>query len=471
MSGDFPGSGGTGPPYISMTAGGAGAVGTGDYTMVALVQPAGNCGVMSAYASTTLTREILIDSGAVFGLGDFSSGWPTVTPGNWYVMGQSKAAGSNTYRHHLWQYASDGSGTMSHGVSTGSGTHGDGSTITELRVGSNDNRANGLIAVVAYWDRVLSDAELDSLKSPNLSAWTAVSGGAPKALISLQNWNGTTGAADVVGTSTFSGVTGTVNVGADPPSFNYSLAAAAAPAGARVPLPPPLLYEVALRNQAQWQQPTAYAATGAGTAAGRATTQAVAAKTAAATARSSARAASAAAGAKTEAATASSSARAAVTATGVKGAAAAAGPLAHPATAQAGAKQAAAAATAPTRTATAAVEGSNNVSGAAAALARTSTAAATVKKAAQSAAAAARAVVAATGVKKTLGTATPSARPSTAAAGARAARGTATAAGRALTSSTGTQPIGVLTGRISGPEVQANGLVDYQPVAIGGSVE
>jgi len=221
--------------YISMTAGSAGGVGSGAYTMAVLVQPATNTvGFAASLASGTINRELLEDTGALFGLNDFSSGFGALTNGTWYLAAQSKASGSNTYRHHLWAYASDGSGTMSHGVSSGSANQGDGSTATELRIGSNDNRANGLISVVGYWTRVLSDAELDSMKSNLLSAWRDVSGGQPAALISLQNWNGTTGCTDVIGTSTQSSVTGTISAGAEPPSFDFTL-------GGATSLPPQLV--------------------------------------------------------------------------------------------------------------------------------------------------------------------------------------------------------------------------------------
>lgn len=211
--------------YISMTAGSAGAVGSGAYTIAVLAQPAGNnFGYVSTLASGTMNRELLQSGGALFGQGDFSSGFGTLTGGTWYVAAQSKAAGANTYRHHVWAYASDGSGTMSHGVATGSGTHGDGSTATELRVGSNDTFGAGLIAVVAFWTRVLADAELDSMKSGSLTAWRDVSGGQPAELISLETWNGSTGCTAVIGTSSQSSVSGTITSGANPPSFNFSLA-------------------------------------------------------------------------------------------------------------------------------------------------------------------------------------------------------------------------------------------------------
>lgn len=207
--------------WTAMTAGSAGALGTGAYTIAALVRPAGNDdGFVSLYAGATEVRSLLGVAGHLYGKDDFSDGFGSMASGNWYVCAQSKPAGSATYRHHLWAYASDGSGTMSHGVSTNSGSHGDGSAVTESRIGFSILRGNGLIAAVGLWASEVSDAQLDTLKSGSLSAWAALS---PAELISLENWNGSAGCTAVVGTSTQSSITGTVSAGSNPPGFNFSL--------------------------------------------------------------------------------------------------------------------------------------------------------------------------------------------------------------------------------------------------------
>lgn len=221
MSGDFNVAA---DAWITMTAGSAGAVGTGAYTMAVLVRPTtgnNNCGMVQGRTASAAVRSLFEDGLKIFGDNDFSAGYGSLTQGNWYVVAQTKPAGSALYRHHVWAYASDGSGTMSHGVTTG--THGDGSAITQTRIGQAVDRGNGLIAVVGLWTSELSDANLDTLKSANLSAWSALS---PAELISLENWNGSTGCTAVVGTSTQSSITGTVGVGANPTSFNFSLGGA-----------------------------------------------------------------------------------------------------------------------------------------------------------------------------------------------------------------------------------------------------
>lgn len=224
MSGSYA----VGTNYLSFTSGTAGATGSGAYTIVVLAQPAiGNngAGMCGLYTSGSANRDLFEDSLALFGQNDFSSGFGALTQGNWYVCAQTKDAGSNTYRHHFWAYASDGSGTMSHGVATGSATHGDGSAITEIRIGATEVPANGLIAAIAIWTVALSDADLDGFKSANLSSWTTSGSGQPKELISLENWNGTTGASVLIGTSSYSSTTGTVSSGANPPSFSFALTA------------------------------------------------------------------------------------------------------------------------------------------------------------------------------------------------------------------------------------------------------
>jgi hypothetical protein len=224
------GSYAVGANYLSFSVGTAGAAGTGAYTIVVLAQPAvGNngAGMCGLYTSGSANRDLFEDANALYGANDFSSGFGALTQGNWYLCAQTKAAGSNTYRHHLWAYASDGSGTMSHGVSAGSSAQGDGSAITEIRLGATEVQANGLIAVAAVWTSVLSDADLDGFKSANLSTWTTSSGGQPKELISLENWNGASGASVLVGTSSYSSTTGTVSSGSNPPGFSFALTAAA----------------------------------------------------------------------------------------------------------------------------------------------------------------------------------------------------------------------------------------------------
>lgn len=213
------------PGYITMTAGGAASMGTGAYTVAALFNLKGaNSGIWSGYTSApAMNRDILTDTGHLYGQSDFSAGFGTMSTGVWYLGIVSKAAGSSLYQYHLWPYASDGSGTMTDG-GTGQST-GDGAALATMRLGDAENntvKGNCLAAVWGLWNRKLTDPEAQTLKSGALSAWAALS---PAELIHAANWDGTNGSSITVavGTSTFVSKSGTVSVGANPPGFNFSL--------------------------------------------------------------------------------------------------------------------------------------------------------------------------------------------------------------------------------------------------------
>lgn len=211
--------------YVGCSAGTIGATGTGDYTIVVLVQPNANSGYVSLFSGSltgTRERDIISDNGKWFGTGDFV-GFGSVTNHNWYLVGQSKAAGTNLYHWHTWPYAADGSGTKTHGDES-SGTHGDGSTIAGIRIGDGDDRGNGDIALVAIWKRVLSDADFNSLCGNTAQAFMSLSTGAPDALL-LCNVSNPANVVDATGNgANATTVVGTgITISADPPSFDYSL--------------------------------------------------------------------------------------------------------------------------------------------------------------------------------------------------------------------------------------------------------
>jgi hypothetical protein len=203
---------------INITVNTLGGMGTGAFTVVVLTKPGGNHGHIGAKVASAFDIQQLNDSNIWFGGADFS-GFGTANNADWHVIGHSKASGTNVYRWHYWNYSAGGAKTHSNG----SGTHANPGTITAITIGDCDNRGNGLIAAIAIWKRVLSDAEFDSLCTTNLADWKNVSGGAPDAI-----WALNVAAASVVDGSgngnSASSVTGTISLtGADPPSFNYSL--------------------------------------------------------------------------------------------------------------------------------------------------------------------------------------------------------------------------------------------------------
>lgn len=210
-------------PYMDLTAGNAGPLGTGGYTIAVLFKPlATDVGMCALKSGGSDLRQSFAYNGHLFGLDDFSSGdATTLTPDVWWLTAQSKDAGLTSYVHHAWPYAADGSGSMVHAISSpGTGVHGDGSAIDAIRFGNCVFAGKGDYAVIGLYSN-LSNAQLDTLKSPNLSAWAALN---PVELYSFKNWNGSSGLEIPIGASTISSITGTIDVVADPPGFNFSLA-------------------------------------------------------------------------------------------------------------------------------------------------------------------------------------------------------------------------------------------------------
>ena len=214
------------PCSLDGTVGSAAVVGSGAYTIACLVFPNtgnNNMNMVSGRASGSIVRDLFEAGLHLFGPNDFSSGdATTLAQGNWYVAAQTKAAGANTYRHHLWLYDAGGAGVMAHGVSSGSLNQGDGAALDTIRIGNGNVGSNGLVAVVALWASVLTDGQLDTLRSGSLTAWSAL---APNELITFENWNGATGWSTRIGTSAQSAINGTVTVGTNPPDFSFDLAA------------------------------------------------------------------------------------------------------------------------------------------------------------------------------------------------------------------------------------------------------
>lgn len=222
--------------YVALSPGTLGPVGTGAYTIVLLLRPitdSNNSGPISLFSgSITGTEErcILGDSGHWFGVADFTSGFGSWSLNTWYLLGQSKPAGSNPYRWHYWAYAADGSGTKTH-ADTAPHNHGDGSAIAAIRLGDEPNKQHwGEIALAAVWKRALSDTDFEALCGNTASAFMNLGTGAPDALW-LCNVSNPASIVDATGNgANATGIVGSpTGNGADPPSFDYSLAPPASP--------------------------------------------------------------------------------------------------------------------------------------------------------------------------------------------------------------------------------------------------
>ena len=226
----FDQSGGGGRQYIATSAGAIGAAGTGAYTMVCLLRPAniytGVITLASGSYSGTDERQIGEESGNMFGANDFTSGVGPFSASTWYLLGQSKGAGSNPYRWHYWAYAADGSGTKTHADNTA--TYGEGSTIAGVRLGDAYYEAWSDFALWAVWNRELSDADFEELCGNTAQAFMDLSTGGPDAMW-LCNVSDPANVIDVTGGGAdVITVVGTdpatyITPSSDPPSFDYTI--------------------------------------------------------------------------------------------------------------------------------------------------------------------------------------------------------------------------------------------------------
>ena len=199
--------------YLSMDLGAIGSLSA--YSLIALINPDSSSrgAALTLRVSSVNKAQIIIDSGSWFGGQDFTGMAGSLAPqaGDWQVIGLTHAAGSNVYRWHYWNYT-DGGSTFH---SNGTWTVGNPGAIDEIRLGDGDNESKGDVAVLAVWDSVLSDGDFDTLATDQLSDWMALD---PTALWADDlETDLTGGGADLLST------TGTVDVGTDPPGFNYAL--------------------------------------------------------------------------------------------------------------------------------------------------------------------------------------------------------------------------------------------------------
>lgn len=388
---------------VIFSVGNAANASNGAVTLIALWKPnfgsTTNTGLVAAQVgSSGIRRAFLVDTSALFGDGDFTSGVAiSGTAGDWLWVAMSKPAGSAHYRMH-WRNFTTG-GAWTHGEAAGAGNHTDPGVANQLNVGASAETAsaNGDVAVSAIFTSELTDGAIQTACTAALADLMAASpawavrfmNSAPSSIQDLTGGGGNETSRP-----------GTVTNTADPSGFDFSLTGGITALGRtpiqRHPGRGPSAAQF-YRDRRSTELSAAQASSGSGVA--------------------SARTETAGAGVKKATGGATASARTSTTSSGVKGAAGAALPTARTTTTDSGVKKA---------------------TGAGAPTARTSATDTGVKQATGAGLPTARTSVTDTGVKKATGTGLPSARTATAAtSGAPAPTGSGTASARTSTTSSG----------------------------------
>jgi hypothetical protein len=150
---------GAGGTQINITLATISAITQGPYTIAALTRPKASRGATLSARVVNIERELIIDSNALYGSGDFV-GFPGMVAGDWHWIAQTKAAGSQPYLSYRKDMTLGGSIVAG---STGAGLHGDFAAATSLALGQGDNESRDDHQIIAVWLRQLSQAELDAL--------------------------------------------------------------------------------------------------------------------------------------------------------------------------------------------------------------------------------------------------------------------------------------------------------------------
>lgn len=376
---------------VTFGIGGAANAGNGATTFLTLWKPGfggtTNSGLLSALNSGTERRSFLIDTSALFGDGDFTSGVAiSGSAGDWLWLGLSKAAGSTHYRMH-WKNITTG-GAWTHGEAASAANHSDPGTSNEIRVGDFGlGSVNGDVAVSSIWTADLADLAIEAACTSALKDLIAAG---PAWAVRFQN-SAPSSIQDLIGNGNETSRTGTVTNSADPPGFDFSLGVAIGQAStSRHPGRGPGLSRF-YQPPAATSSATASAASGAGDASAHTATTATATKAVTAAAATPQHTSTSQTAVKNATGSAATTARPTTQATGAAG---------TPSGPAAAAQRAATAST-----------GQKAATGASSATTRPTTTDTTVKKATGTAAATQHSTTTDNGAKKALGTGTPQAHP------------------------------------------------------------
>lgn len=446
--------------FIQFSIGSAANAGNGAVTMIALWKPTfvsgSNSGLLAGQSSGTERRSFLIDTSALFGDGDFTSGVAiSGTAGDWLWLAMSKAAGAAHYRMH-WRNFTTG-GAWTHAEAAGAANHTDPGASNEIRVGANATVSSsaGDVAVSAIKLTNMADLAIEAACTAALADLMAAS---PDWAVRFMNSAPSSIQDLTAGGGNETSRSGTITNSADPAGFSFDLAGAvvlgqrstnrhpgAGPGRARF-----------VRSSRPTDVAVTTAASGAGLASAGTSTSATGTKSVSGAGAPSGRIAVTSTGVRGATGAGVASARITTTDTGTKKATGAGtptartstvdsgtkrgqgggAPTARTSTTDSGVKKGAGAASASARTATSATT-SSIPSGGGQSTAHTSTTSAGRHRGAALGAPSARTTTSATGVRKATGVGAPTARTSTAASGVHRSAGVAIASARTAVLSTG----------------------------------
>lgn len=210
---------------VVFSIGNAANASNGAVTLIDLWKPTfvsgSNTGLVAVQSGASQRRSFLIDTSALFGDGDFTSGVAiTGTAGDWLWVAMSKAAGAAHYRMH-WRNFTTG-GAWTHSEAAGAGNHTDPGVSDQINVGANAETAaaSGDVAVSAI--KLANMADL-AIEAACTSALTDLMAAAPDWAVRFMN-SAPSSIQDLTGGGgNETSRPGTVTNTADPAGFNFSL--------------------------------------------------------------------------------------------------------------------------------------------------------------------------------------------------------------------------------------------------------
>ncbi len=216
---------GGGTNYIRCAIGSCAAAGSGAYTLISLVKlPLFQTfsGLVSVRRSGAFARYNLVTGSKLFGEGDFSSGFGSITSNVWTWTVQRKAAGAAHYEMAYALYpVADPDTDITFGQAPDAANHSDPGAGDEIWLGETAVHGLGDHALHAVFTSRLGDAAVKSALTSALSDIMALS---PAGCWPLNQATALVAVSDVTGNGADEIATvGNVGVSADPPGYDYNL--------------------------------------------------------------------------------------------------------------------------------------------------------------------------------------------------------------------------------------------------------